>query len=456
MMGSSLIQQRPHAQAHDESRLDAIAIIEKKRDGLALTDEEIRFFVNDFTEGRIPDYQAAALLMAVFVNSMSKRETATLTLAMAESGETLDLSGVIGFALDKHSSGGVGDKTSLVVLPLVVSCGAPVAKMSGRGLSYSGGTLDKMESISGFNVSLTKAEFINQVQKHGIVLCGQTANLAPADSKFYALRDVTGTVPSKPLIASSIMSKKIAGGAHGIVLDVKMGQGAFMQTLEDARELAQIMIDIGKAHGRKVTALISDMNQPLGHAVGNALEVKEAIETLHGRGPADFVEHCVVVAGHMLRLAGKSKSNDLSDIRSLLESKLTNGEAWSVFRTLVEAQGGDIRDIEDPGRLPSAPVVVDIPSPRAGYLAAVDARDIGIAALELGAGRHKKDDPVDHAVGLIIHHKVGDIIKVGEPLFTVHARTRAAADQATLQALAAHQWTEQIGLPVFYDTLFSE
>ncbi len=456
MIGSTIIQQKPRLQPHDETRLDAIAIIEKKRDGQSLADEEIRYFVEGFTKDTIPDYQAAAFCMAVFINSMSKRETATLTMALAQSGEMLDLTNVIGFTLDKHSSGGVGDKTSLVVLPLVVSCGVPVGKMSGRGLSFSGGTLDKMESITGFNVNLTREQFIDQIQKHGIVLCGQTADLAPADAKFYALRDVTGTVPSKPLIASSIMSKKIAGGAHGIVLDVKCGSGAFMQTVEDARELAQIMIDIGTAHGRKVTALISDMNQPLGNAVGNALEVKEAIATLHGEGPADFVEHCTVVAGQMLRLAGKSKEHNLSDIRPTLEKKLTNGDAWAVFRKLVEIQGGDVHDVDEPERLPTAPIIVDVPSPRNGYLAAIDAREVGSAALELGAGRHMKGDPIDHAVGLIIHRKVGEMVKVGEPLFTVHAQTREVADQATLQVLAAHQWTDQLGLPVFYDTLFSE
>lgn len=437
--------------------MNSLSIIEKKRDGRPLTSDEIRFFVSGYTRGDIPDYQAAAWCMAVYLNGMSRQEIVDLTLAMAESGDLLDLSSVLGtVVLDKHSSGGVGDKTTLAVLPLVVACKVPIAKMSGRGLSFSGGTLDKLESISGFNTSLTLEQFIAQVRDKGIVLCGQTADLAPADARLYALRDVTGTVPSKPLIASSIMSKKIAAGANAIVLDVKCGSGAFMQSIDDARELAQIMVDIGAGLNRKVTALISDMSQPLGCAVGNALEVREAIDTLHGHGPADFVEHCLVVAGHMLRLAGKSQAEDLGDIRSMLEEKLKNGEAWDVFSWLVDAQGGDVGQIDHPERLPTAPVIVDVPSPTTGRLATVNAREIGIAALELGAGRHKKGDPVDHAVGLVIHHKIGDLTQTGDVLFTIHARTEEAARQATLQVLAAHEWAEQVSKPpLFYDVITS-
>jgi len=452
-MQSTILFERPRFQPPRSTDVSAISVIEKKREGGSLTPEEIRFFVEGFTSGAIPDYQAAAFCMAVFLKGMSRRETADLTMSMAESGEMLDLSNVLGYVVDKHSSGGVGDKTSLVVLPLVVAAGVPVAKMSGRGLSYSGGTLDKLESISGFNVSLTTTQFIDQVQKIGIVLAGQTADLAPADAKFYALRDVTGTVPSKPLIASSIMSKKIAAGAQGIVLDVKCGLGAFMQTVEDARELAQIMVDIGKSHNRQVTALISDMNQPLGSAVGNALEVREAIATLQGQGPDDFVEHCVVVAGHMLRLAGKASAADISDVRPMLETRLKDGSAWEVFRKLVEAQGGDVSQIEHPEKLPIAPVIQDVVAPRSGYLSGIDAREIGLASVDLGAGRQKKGDPIDYAVGVMIHRKVGELVQAGEPLFTVHARTQQAADQARLRILAAHQWVDKIGLPIFYDVI---
>lgn len=452
-MQSTIFIERPRFHAPATTDVSAISIIEKKREGQSLSTEEIRFFVEGFTAGAIPDYQAAAWCMAVFLKGMSRRETADLTMAMAESGDMLDLSDVLGYVVDKHSSGGVGDKTSLVVLPLVVASGVPVAKMSGRGLSYSGGTLDKLESIRGFNVNLTKEQFLKQVQDIGIVLSGQTADLAPADARFYALRDVTGTVPSKPLIASSIMSKKIAAGAQGIVLDVKCGLGAFMQTVDDARELAQIMVDIGKSHNRQVTALISDMNQPLGRAVGNALEIREAIATLQGEGPDDFVEHCVVVAGHMLRLAGKAKEADLSDVRPMLEKRLKDGSAWDVFKKLIAAQGGDVSQIEQPDKLPSAPVVVDVVAPRGGYLASIDAREIGLAAVDLGAGRQKKGDSVDHAVGVLVHRKVGELIHAGELLFTIHARTQAAVDQAQMRILSAHQWVDKIGLPIFYDVI---
>ncbi|MBN1427398.1 MAG: thymidine phosphorylase [Anaerolineae bacterium] len=433
--------------------MNSLSIIEKKRDRRPLTSEEIRFFIDGYTRGDIPDYQAAAWCMAIYLNGMTRQETIDLTLAMAESGDVLDLSSVLGaVVLDKHSSGGVGDKTTLVVLPLVVACGVPVAKMSGRGLSFSGGTLDKLESIDGYNTQLTHDQFIAQVRDHGIVLCGQTADLAPADAKLYALRDVTGTVPSKSLIAGSIMSKKIAAGATAIVLDVKCGRGAFMQSIDDARELAQIMVDIGAGLGRKVTALISDMSQPLGCAVGNALEVQEAIDTLRGHGPADFIEHCLMVAGHMLRLAGKH--DNLADSRPILEEKLRDGSAWQIFRKLVDAQGGDVSQIDQPDRLPTAPVIVDVAAPATGRLSAIDAREIGIAALELGAGRHKKEDPVDHAVGLVIHKKIGDVTQSGDILFTVHARAEEAARQASERVLAAHEWSEQITKPpLFYDTI---
>lgn len=436
--------------------MNVCEIIEKKRDGEPLSGEEIRFFVEGYTRGDIPDYQAAAWCMAVFLRGMTHSEIVDLTMAMAESGEMLDLSEVLPISVDKHSSGGVGDKNTLVVLPLVAACGVPVAKMSGRGLSFSGGTLDKLESISGYNVNLTQEQFLAQVEQHGIVLSGQTGDLAPADGMLYALRDVTGTVPSKPLIASSIMCKKIASGADAIVLDVKTGVGAFMPTIQDAHDLAHLMVEIGSGVGRRVTALISDMNQPLGCAVGNALEVREAIETLRGGGPPDLVEHCIVVAGHMLRLAGKSKEKDLADVRPMLEEKLANGEALELFRTLVRVQGGDVAQVDEPSRLPEAPVIVEVRAPRSGYLERLDAHEVGVAALHLGAGRQKKDEPVDHAVGVVVHHKVGEHVEACEPLFTVHARSQPAADSARERVLGAHHWSGRPGFPLFYDVLYSD
>jgi pyrimidine-nucleoside phosphorylase len=435
--------------------MNAVSIIEKKRDGVELSPEEIIFFVEGYTSGDIPDYQAAAWGMAVFLKGMSRRETVELTLAMADSGEQLDLSSVVDFAVDKHSSGGVGDKVSLIVLPLVAASGVPVGKMSGRGLSFSGGTLDKMESISGYAVDLTTEQFLKQLGEVGIVLAGQSAYLAPADGKFYALRDVTGTVPSTPLIAASIMSKKLAAGADGIVLDVKAGVGAFMQTVDEARELARIMLQIGVDAGRKMTALVSDMDQPLGHAVGNALEVREAIETMSGEGPEDLVEHCIVVAGHMLRLAGKSQAEDLSDVRPLLEERLSNGEALAVFRKLVEAQRGDVSQVDDPGKLPKAPHVEVVNAAQPGVLAGLDAREVGLTALEMGAGRHKKGDPIDHSVGVVVHRKVGDAVSAGDPLFTLHAASEESLGMARDRLLAAHTWSDESvdPLPLFYDLL---
>ncbi|MBN1121472.1 MAG: thymidine phosphorylase [Anaerolineae bacterium] len=438
--------------------MNAVEIIEKKRDGKELTREEIKYFIDGFTSGEILDYQATALCMAIYFQGMTRRETSDITMAMAESGEILDLSDTLGYVVDKHSSGGVGDKTSLVVLPLVVACGVPVAKMSGRGLSFTGGTLDKLESIDGYNTKLTREQFLSQAKEYDIVLTGQTADLAPADGKLYALRDVSGTVPSEPLIAASIMSKKIAGGADGIVLDVKMGLGAFMQTVEDARELAQIMINIGRDAGRQVTALVSDMNQPLGYAVGNAVEVVEAIDALHGRGAQDLIDHCIVVAGHMLRLAGKGKATDLSDVRPMLEEKLANGEAWEMFRKLIEVQGGNVKQVDNPDLLPKAPVIAEVESPQSGSIKMIHAKEIGLTALNLGAGRHKKTDPVDYAVGIVLDRKVGDRVKKGDRLCTIHARTEEDARIAEKRVLGACAWSDEDvkPLPLFYDALFSE
>lgn len=428
----------------------AVDIIIKKRDRLELSREEIEFFIQGFTRGDIPDYQAAAWAMAVLLNGMTPRETTDLTLAMAHSGAVLDLSDVVELAVDKHSSGGVGDKTTLVVLPVVAACGLPVGKMSGRGLGFSGGTLDKMESIPGYRCNLTTEEFKRQLKEVGIVLTGQSLDLAPADGKLYALRDVTGTVPSIPLIASSIMSKKIAAGAQAIVLDVKVGLGAFMQTLEEARTLAGLMVDIGRLAGRETVALLSDMNQPLGHAVGNALEVREAIETLRGGGPADFREHCLHVAAHLLLLGRRAA--DLEAARRLAEQAMASGAAFEKFRLLVRAQGGDVSFVDEPEKLPRARLIETVEAERSGYLSQVHARLFGEAAVLLGGGRAKKGDPIDHAVGLVVHVKVGDRVERGQPLYTIHASQseRLTAARQTLQA--AFGWSDSPvpPLPLFY------
>jgi pyrimidine-nucleoside phosphorylase len=393
--------------------------------------------------------------MAVFFKGMTAAETTALTLAMANSGSVMDLSGVVDFVVDKHSTGGVGDKVTLVVEPLVAASGVPVGKMSGRGLSFSGGTIDKLESIPGFRTALSTDEFKRQLRTIGVALTGQSENLAPADGKLYALRDVTGTVNSIPLIASSVMSKKIAGGAQAIVLDVKTGSGAFMPTVAEATRLARAMVDIGRHAGRAVVALIADMNQPLGQAVGNALEVREAIATLRGGGPDDLREHCFTVAAHLLHLAGRARTPAAA--RETLTAVLTEGRAWAKFRELVQAQGGDVAAVENPDRLPQARLVVTIPAPRTGYLAAADAREIGLASVDLGAGRARKGDPIDHAVGFVIHHKVGERVKAGEPLFTIHANDEGKLAAARDRVLAAHSIVRQKvePLPLFYKVLKS-
>jgi pyrimidine-nucleoside phosphorylase len=429
----------------------AVDIIIKKRDKSELTLEEIEFFIKGFVSGDVPDYQAASFAMAVMLNGMTPRETTDLTLAMAYSGETLDLSDVVDLAVDKHSSGGVGDKTSLTVLPTVAACGLPVGKMSGRGLGFSGGTLDKLESIPGYRVDLSTDEFKKQLKEIGAVLTGQSLALAPADGKLYALRDVTGTVPSTPLIASSIMCKKIAAGAQAIVLDVKLGLGAFMQTLDEARVLANLMVDIGKLAGRDVVALLSDMNQPLGNAVGNSLEVVEAIETLKGGGPHDFREHCLHVCAHLL-VIGK-RARDLADGRAQAEKAVANGSAFEKFRMLVQAQGGDVSYVDEPSKFPRAKFVEEVAAPRSGSLAQIHARSVGEAAVILGGGRAKKADVIDHAVGLMIHHKVGDEVHQGEPLFTIHASDESRLAEARDMVLAAHSFSaDKIApLPLFYN-----
>jgi pyrimidine-nucleoside phosphorylase len=431
----------------------AVDIIEKKRDGGTLSDDEIEFFVKGFTSGAIPDYQASAWAMAVLLRGMTARETSDLTMAMARSGDQIDLSAVVDRAVDKHSTGGVGDKTTLVVEPVVSACGVPVGKMSGRGLSFTGGTLDKMESIAGYNVDLTTEQFLDQLERIGLVLAGQTADLAPADGKLYALRDVTGTVPSIPLIASSVMSKKIAAGAQAIVLDVKVGLGAFMRTMEDAEALATRMVEIGDHAGRDVVAVLSDMNQPLGRAVGNALEVVEAVETLRGGGAVDFREHVLEIAGHLLVLAGQA--TDLAAGRVLAATALDSGDALEKFRQLVAAQGGDVAMVDNTDLLPKAPRIEQVPAPRAGYIKQIHAREIGLTVVELGGGREKKGDPIDHAVGVVIGRQVGDRVDKGDPLFTLHTQDdERQAQVARQRLLAAHTFADDPvePLPLFYGT----
>jgi pyrimidine-nucleoside phosphorylase len=430
--------------------MHATDIITKKRDGHELSREEIEFFIQRYAQGQIPDYQAASWLMAVYLRGMSDRETLDLTMAMAHSGDMLDLDDVAPITVDKHSTGGVGDKVSLIVAPLVAACGLPVAKMTGRGLGFTGGTVDKLESIPGYRTDLNDAEFRAQIAEIGVVLTGQSADLAPADRRLYALRDVTGTINSIPLIVSSIMSKKIAAGADAIVLDVKVGHGAFMKTLEDAEVLAEAMVRLGTHAGRRVVALISDMNQPLGWAVGNALEVKEAITTLHESGPADLREHCLVVASEMLVLSGKAA--DTSEGLTLALETLSSGAAWQKFKELVKAQGGDVRTIEEPKRLPQARLIEPVPAPRSGYLVGLNAVEVGIAVVEMGGGREKKGDPVDHSVGIVVHYKVGDLVQKGTPLFTVHASDEENMAAARERVLAAHTLSDMPvqRLPIFY------
>ncbi|MBL8045522.1 MAG: thymidine phosphorylase [Anaerolineales bacterium] len=430
--------------------MKAVDIITKKREGGELNRTEIEFFITGLTSGEIPDYQAAAWLMAVLWRGMTAREMTELTLAMARSGETLDLSDTVPFAVDKHSTGGVGDKVTLVTEPMVAACGVPVGKMSGRGLGFSGGTVDKLESIPGINLALTTEQFKKQLREIGIVLTGQSANLAPADGKLYALRDVTGTVPSIPLIASSVMSKKIAAGAQAIVLDVKVGSGAFMTNLKDATALATALVSIGKVAKRKVVAVLSDMNQPLGSAVGNALELREALDTLRNGGPQDFREHCLLIGSHLLMLAHKAKTPKAA--RTMLETVLANGSALGKFREMVAAQGGDVGVIDAPERLPQAALVETVAAPRSGFVREVNAREVGLAAVDLGAGRAKKGDALDYAVGFLIYRKVGERVKKGEPLFTVHANDSVKLEAAKTRVLAAHQFsaTRVKPLPLYY------
>jgi pyrimidine-nucleoside phosphorylase len=420
--------------------LRAVDIIIKKRGGQALTGAEIGFFIEGYNRGEIPDYQAAALLMAIFFQGMSAAETVSLTEAMVRSGHQLDLSDIAPVVVDKHSTGGVGDKTTMVVAPLVAATGLPVGKMSGRGLGYFGGTVDKLETIPGFRATLSETEFRAALAKNGLVVAGQSSEMAPADGKLYALRDVTGTVESLPLIASSIMSKKIAAGTNCIVLDVKHGKGAFMKNLADATALAQAMVEIGEGVGRKVRAVLSSMEQPLGYAVGNALEVKEAVETLQGRGPADLVELALILGSQLLEMSGQAADNE--DARRQLRHALDSGAAFEKYKAFVAEQGGDVSYLDDTSKLPLAPHREEFPAPQAAYIQAIDAETIGIAAYTLGAGRKVKTDAIDPAVGLVLRKKVGERVEAGESLLEIHAQSPEQANSIKESLLEAYIFSE--------------
>ncbi|EZI33642.1 MULTISPECIES: pyrimidine-nucleoside phosphorylase [Staphylococcus] len=396
-----------------------VDIIEKKRDGKSLSKEEIEFFIKGYTNGDIPDYQASSLAMAIFFQDMNDEERAALTMAMVNSGDVIDLSKINGIKVDKHSTGGVGDTTTLVLAPLVAAVGVPVAKMSGRGLGHTGGTIDKLESIKGFHVEISEEDFIKLVNENQVAVIGQSGNLTPADKKLYALRDVTGTVNSIPLIASSIMSKKIAAGADAIVLDVKTGNGAFMKTLEDAEALAHAMVSIGNNVGRNTMAIISDMSQPLGRAIGNALELKEAIDTLNGKGPEDLTELVLTLGSQMVVLA--NRANTLEEARQLLNEAIENGSALEKFKTFLENQGGDASVVDAPELLPTATYQIEYKAQSSGVVSELIANEIGVASMMLGAGRQTKEDEIDLSVGIVLNKKVGDVVKEGESLLTIHS-----------------------------------
>ena len=430
-------------------------LIEKKRDGNALTQEEIAYFINGYTNGEIPDYQVSALLMAIYFQDMTADERAMLTSAMVNSGDTIDLSSIAGIKVDKHSTGGVGDTTTLILAPLVASLGVPVAKMSGRGLGHTGGTIDKLEAVTGFHVEITSAEFVGLVNKNKVAVIGQTGNLTPADKKLYSLRDVTATVNSIPLIASSIMSKKIASGADAIVLDVKTGAGAFMKDFDDAKSLAEAMVSIGNRVGRNTMAVISDMSQPLGRAIGNALEVKEAIETLKGNGPIDLTELCLTLGSQMVLLAKKAET--LEEARSMLEENVANGKAFKQFKIFIEAQGGDARVVDNPELLPKATHQVELPAKSSGTISEIIANDIGTAAMMLGAGRATKESEIDLAVGLVLHKKIGDAIKEGESLITIHSNDSDfnAVKEKLYQSITITTGTVQVP-PLIHDVIITK
>ncbi|MDA7025186.1 pyrimidine-nucleoside phosphorylase [Bacillus sp. CLL-7-23] len=430
-----------------------VDIIVKKQNGKELTTEEIQFFIKGYTEGNIPDYQASALAMAIYFQDMTDRERADLTMAMVNSGETIDLSAIEGIKVDKHSTGGVGDTTTLVLAPLVAALDVPVAKMSGRGLGHTGGTIDKLEAIEGFHVELSKSEFVDIVNRDKVAVIGQSGNLTPADKKLYALRDVTGTVNSIPLIASSIMSKKIAAGADAIVLDVKTGAGAFMKTDEDAVNLAKAMVRIGNNVGRQTMAVISDMSQPLGYAIGNALEVKEAIDTLKGEGPADLHELVLTLGSQMVVLA--KKADTLDEAREKLLEVMKNGKALQKFKDFLQNQGGDSSIVDDPTKLPQAAYKIDVPAKEAGVIGEIVADQIGVAAMLLGAGRATKEDEIDLAVGIMLRKKVGDAVEKGEPLVTLYAN-REHVDEVITKVYDNIRVTEKAEAPQLVHTVITE
>jgi pyrimidine-nucleoside phosphorylase len=407
-----------------------VDLIEKKRNGDRLSKEEIDYIITNYTNGSIPDYQVSALLMAIFYEDMTNEEITNLTLAMAHSGDVIDLSVINGIKVDKHSTGGVGDTTTLILAPLVASVGVPVAKMSGRGLGYTGGTLDKLEAIPGFKIELSDETFIKLVNESNVAVIGQSGNLAPADKKLYALRDVTATVDSIPLIASSIMSKKIASGADAIVLDVTIGDGAFMKNIEDAKRLAKTMTSIGKLANRHTIAVISDMSEPLGEAIGNSLEVVEAIDTLKGNGPEDLLEMCYVLGSQMVVLAGKAETAEQA--REMLEDALESGQALAKFKEMIQNQGGDPSVADEPEKLLTAQHVIELPAEESGVVSKIAAKELGIAAMMLGAGRKTKEDTIDHAVGLRLHKKVGDTVQKGESLLTIYSNTPDVAEVSKL------------------------
>ncbi|MED0754348.1 pyrimidine-nucleoside phosphorylase [Bacillus amyloliquefaciens] len=430
-----------------------VDLIVKKQNGKELTTEEIQFFVKGYTDGSIPDYQASALAMAIYFQDMTDQERADLTMAMVNSGETIDLSAIEGIKVDKHSTGGVGDTTTLVLAPLVAALGVPVAKMSGRGLGHTGGTIDKLEAIEGFHVELSKDEFIKLVNRDKVAVIGQSGNLTPADKKLYALRDVTGTVNSIPLIASSIMSKKIAAGADAIVLDVKTGAGAFMKTDEDAVNLAKAMVRIGNNVGRQTMAVISDMSQPLGFAIGNALEVQEAIDTLRGEGPEDLNELVLTLGSQMVVLAKKAET--LEEARTKLQEVMKNGKALEKFKEFLSNQGGDASVVDDPSKLPQAAYKIDVPAKEAGVVSDIVADEIGVAAMLLGAGRATKEDEIDLAVGIMLRKKVGDKVEKGEPLVTLYAN-RENVDDVTSKVYDNIRISEKAEAPKLIHTLITE
>jgi pyrimidine-nucleoside phosphorylase len=433
--------------------MKAVELIRKKRDGHTLSTEEIDWFIAGYMRDHIADYQVSAWLMAVYWRGMDARETGDLTLAMARSGEELHVRDTISPVVDKHSTGGVGDKVTLAVAPLVAACGVAVAKMTGRGLGHTGGTVDKLESISGFRTTLSRAEFMRILTQHHIVLAGQSSDLAPADGRMYALRDVTGTIESIPLIAASIMSKKLAIGASHLLLDVKAGSGAFMKTVEAARELARTMVNIGRLAGLHTVAAITSMDQPLGHAIGNALEMAEAIAILHGEGPQDVSDLCYHEAAELLVMTGTAGS--MSEAERRVEHAVHSGAALAKLAGVIAAQGGDAQQIEEPHLLPTAPVRSMLEAPRGGYISGIQSEQMGLASMQLGAGRFKKGDQIDHRTGLVLQAKVGDYRHAGEPLVEIHARSEAEAASIRQSLLACYSWSEApvtVG-PLIYDTI---